>query len=217
MPLHYKNLSLTWLGHAGFNIKTHDGTTLVIDPFQIISEEKADFVFITHPHYDHCSIEDIKKILQSHTIVVCTTDVQSKLGKIGSNVKTIVVEPGKNYEVAGLPIKTVPAYNKTKQFHPKENHWVGYIFIIDGTRVYHAGDSDLVPEISTVQSDIALLPVGGTYTMNAEEAAIAAQNIQPACAIPMHWGSIVGSIKDAEEFVRICTINNVHAQILKRE
>lgn len=215
--MRYKNLSITWLSHAGFMIKSEENKIIYIDPFQIITEKKADVIFITHAHYDHCSIEDIKKIIQPHTIVVCGTDVQSKLGKVRDNIGTIIVEPGKEYEVAGLKVKTVAAYNKTKSFHPKENHWVGYIIKIGKTTLYHSGDTDLIPEMSAVKADVVLLPVGGTYTMNAEEATKAAQIIKPQLAIPMHWGTIVGSLKDAEDFVQICKEAGINAEILEKE
>ena len=213
----YDNLLIHWLGHAGFKIKDDHNQVIYIDPFQINTDEKADIIFITHAHYDHCSIGDMKKIIKPQTIIVCGTDVQSKLGKIGNAINSKIVEPNKEYEVAGIKCKTIPAYNKNKAFHPQENHWLGYLLTIGETTIYHAGDTDLIPEMNHLKTDLALLPVGGTYTMNAKEAAEAVQQIQSQVAIPMHWGSIIGSREDAETFVSLCKKNNRTAEIIEKE
>ncbi|MEN9625984.1 MAG: hypothetical protein RL557_312, partial [archaeon] len=178
---------------------------------------KADIIFITHAHYDHCSIEDIKKIIKPETIVVSTNDVQSKLGKVAPHVNSLLVESGKEYTVNGINFHTVHSYNLGKQFHPRDNAWVGYIIDCGGTRLYHAGDSDFIKEMHSVKADVCLFPVGGTYTMNAEEATRAAEIIKPSLAIPMHWGSIVGTKNDAERFVNGCKEKGIRAEILERE
>src|SRR3989344_2734445 len=145
--MHYKNLSIHWLRHAAFKIKTADNKIIYIDPFQISEEnEKADLLFITHAHYDHCSIEDIKKIIQPHTIVICPSDVQSKIAKASDNVNIQIVHPEKNYTIQNISFTTTPAYTPKKTFHPQHNEWVGYIITIDKITLYHAGDTDFIPE-----------------------------------------------------------------------
>ena len=186
--------NITWLGHDGFLIKG-DGKAIVIDPFQVRQCEPADIILITHEHYDHCSPEDIRKIRKASTVIVTEADSAKKLS---GDVR--VVQPGEKLTVSGIPIQAVPAYNTNKSFHPKENGWLGFVLTVDGVRIYHGGDTDLIPEMDSVEADIALLPVSGTYVMTAEEAVKAAKAIKPKLAIPMHYGAIVGSVDDARRF-----------------
>lgn len=186
--------NITWLGHDGFLIKGDD-KAIVIDPFQVKHCEPADIILISHEHYDHCSPEDVKKIRKDSTIIV--TEAQSA-AKFSGNVR--VVQPGDKLMVSGIPIEAVPSYNTNKSFHPKENGWLGFIVTVDGVRIYHAGDTDRIPEMESFQVDIALLPVSGTYVMTAEEAVEAARMIRPKVVIPMHYGAIVGSADDAKRF-----------------
>ena len=183
-------------------VKIKNRKTIYIDPFGIADHhlEKADIVLITHSHYDHCSPKDVEKIIDENTLIITVADAQSKLNHL--KVKGIIlIEPGKTIKVNEEKITAVPAYNINKQFHPKDNEWVGFIIEMDGVRVYHAGDTDLIPEMKEVETDIALLPVGGTYTMNAEEAAQATKEFKKCkIAIPIHYGSIVGNASDAETF-----------------
>ncbi|MDD5086857.1 MAG: MBL fold metallo-hydrolase [Candidatus Nanoarchaeia archaeon] len=193
---------IEWLGHAGFKIK--NGKIIYIDPYNIPPEEKADIILITHGHYDHCSVDDIKNLIKEDTFVLATTDCSSKLSNL-QGIKVQPVKPGKKFEVMGLKIETVPAYNINKNFHEKINEWVGYIIEIDGKRIYHAGDTDFIPEMKEIKNiDVALLPVGGTYTMDAKEAANAANTIWPKVAVPMHYASIIGSEQDAKKFKELC-------------
>lgn len=194
--------SIKWYGHASVMIKREK--VIYFDPFELpAGAEKADIILITHEHYDHFSPEDIKKIQKENTIVVSTPDV---IAKVKGEKREIF--PGKEIEIDGIKIRAVPAYNVDKRFHPKEKKWVGYILEIEGVTLYHAGDTDFIPEMKNLgKIDIAFLPVGGTYTMNAKEAAEAANVISPAVAIPMHWGSIVGSESDAEVFRKECKVN----------
>ena len=196
---------IKWLGHASFKIK--DDKVIYIDPWKLKTPEPADIILITHEHYDHCSPEDVKKIKKDTTWIVAPGDCASKFS---GNVK--VVQPNEKITVEGIEIETVSAYNLNKDFHPKSNQWVGYIVTVKGTRIYHTGDSDFVPEMKNLKVDVVLLPIGGTYTMNAEEAAQAANAMNPKVAIPMHYGTIVGSVKDVERFKKLC---NVQVEVLE--
>ncbi|MBU2514232.1 MBL fold metallo-hydrolase [bacterium] len=184
---------IKWLGHDSFCID--GGITIYIDPFQIQSGKKADLVLITHEHYDHCSPEDVAKIRTDETVIITE---QKSAEKLEGHVQ--VMKPGESTTVKGITVETVVSYNTNKKFHPRENSWLGFIIDIDGTRIYHAGDADFIPEMKDIKADIALLPVSGTYVMTAAEAVQAALAINPQVAIPMHYGAIVGSEKDAVDF-----------------
>lgn len=186
--------NIHWLGHDTFKITGEK--TVYTDPFKIKKKDAADIILITHEHYDHCSVDDIKKIQGPNTVIVAPPDCA---GKLSGNI--IQVKPGDKINVGGIEIEAVPAYNTNKQFHTKDKNWVGYIFTVNGQRIYIAGDTDHIPEMKNFKNiDIALLPVSGTYVMTAEEAVQAALDIKPKIAIPMHYGSIVGSKNDAKKF-----------------
>ena len=198
-----------WLGHDTFKVVGEK--VIYTDPFKIKKKDTADIVLITHEHFDHCSPEDVKKIQGPNTVIVATSDCASKLsGKIK------VVNPGDKINVEGINIETVPAYNTNKQFHTKDKGWIGYIFSVKGQRIYIAGDTDYIPEMKNFKVDIALLPVSGTYVMTADEAVKAALDIKPKIAIPMHYGSIVGSENDAKKFAEGLK-GKVEVVILKEE
>ena len=206
--LEFNNVKVKWLGHDSFRFD-FSGKIMYIDPYEVKEHDKADLILITHGHYDHCSIADLRKLVKDETIIITTPDTTSKLsGKVeGGHVK--LAKPGDNFDVLGIKIKAIAAYNIDKQFHPKANQWLGYLFTINNITFYHAGDSDFIPEMEDLSADVAFLPVSGTYVMNAEEAAKAARKIMPKIAIPMHYGKIVGSKKDAEKFKELCTFCQV--------
>ena len=181
---------------------------IYIDPFKIDKNyNDADIVFITHDHYDHYSEEDLDKVIKENTTIVIPEELLTKVLRKGINQNAIVtVEPNKKYMVQGIEFETIPAYNTNKTFHPKENGWVGYIITLNGVRYYISGDTDITEENKKVKCDIAFVPVGGTYTMTAKEAAELINIIKPKIAIPIHYGKIVGSKKDADEFVNLLNV-----------
>lgn len=191
---------VTWLGHASFRI---DGSasTVYIDPWKLKSAVPADVICITHSHYDHLSVEDVEKIRKDSTVIIGPEDCRSDFGATFK-----AVSPGEGLTVGDVKVEAVPAYNTDKSFHPKANNWVGYILTVDGVRIYHTGDTDVIREMDEVEADVALIPVGGTYTMTAEQAAEAVDKINPKVAVPMHCGDIVGTLRDRESFQSACKV-----------
>ena len=184
--------NLEWLGHDCFRLRAA-GKVLYFDPFQLAGEPTpADIILVSHEHFDHCSPEDIAKIKKQSTIIITEPRAAAKLT---GNVKTM--QPGQTLTLDGFTVQAVRAYNTNKKFHPQANSWLGFIVTVEGVRIYHAGDTDYIPEMAGYAADIALLPVSGTYVMTADEAAQAALAINPKVAIPMHFGSIVGADADA--------------------
>jgi len=197
--------NIFWLGHS--SVKIGGEKVVYIDPWKLKGEEKADLILISHSHYDHLSPEDVKKIRKPETVILTTPDSAAKLS---GDVRAL--RPGDVVDVGGIAVEAVPAYNTIRMrspgvpFHPKGERWIGFIITLGGKRIYYAGDSDVVPEMKAVKADIVIVPVGGTYTMNAQEAAELVNLIQPETAIPVHWGDIVGSVKDAEQFKTLCRV-----------
>ncbi len=188
---------LKWIEHAGF-LFSAGGRNVYVDPYRIGGDwPKADVVFVTHTHFDHFSEPDIAKIATAKTKFVAPVETAGKM----SGRDVLAVEPGKRYSVAGIGFETAPAYNISKEFHPRANGWVGYVIDVDGTRVYHAGDTDFVPEMSRINADLALLPAGGHYTMDLEEAIAASKSIRAKAYAPMHYRALLGEqgAKKAEE------------------
>ncbi len=172
---------LTWTGQAGIRIKS--GLVVQIDPYKVAKPEKADLILITHSHQDHYSVDDINKIKKDGTILI----VPKELEKCGLVADVRAIEPGQVLEVKGIKIAAVPAYNTSKPNHPEAKKWLGYVLEIDGITIYHAGDTDLIPIMKDLAGvGIALLPVGGTYTMDPAEAAEAAKVIRADVTIPIH-------------------------------
>jgi len=198
------SIEIQWIHHASFRLSA-GATVVYIDPWKLLGEPKdATVVFVSHGHYDHCSPDDVAKVSTPETQVLGPPDTADQFP--GGQV----LQPGQHADVAGVTIDAVGAYNLAKQFHPKGNGWLGAVIALGGVRVYYAGDTDLIPEMSDLADvDVALLPVGGTYTMDAAEAARACEAIGPTAAVPYHWGDIVGNAGDAQQFAQAagCTVH----------
>jgi len=196
-----------WLGHASFRL---DNEKIVyIDPYKISGGQAADIILVSHTHYDHCSPASIERILRADTVTVTCAECAKKLK---GDVR--IITPGQSITIGGIVVEGVAAYNTNKPFHPRSEGGLGFIVTFGTRRIYYAGDTDLIPEMATVSADVALLPVSGTYVMSADEAAEAAKRIKPAVAIPMHYGTIVGSRSDAMRFKELA---GVPVEILEKE
>lgn len=188
--------------HASIRIKKNN-LILYFDPYKITNEislNDADYVFITHRHYDHFSKEDIKKVMKYKTKFIAPLDMREELinfGVLESNM--ILVEPGTTYKLDDISFDTIASYNINKDYHKKEYNWVGYNVLLDNKKYYIVGDSDVIPEMNNVYADVLFVPVGGTYTMDYKEAADLTNELKPKYAIPIHYGE-VGSVNDANKF-----------------
>jgi len=215
-------IELKWLGNSGFLIT--NGKVIYIDPYNLSSNlPKADIILVTHGHHDHCSLVDIEKIIKKGTIVVVSPDCQSKITRV-EDVNMQIIEAGDELTFQGTRVQAIPAYNHEKEFHLKSEGWMGFIVKFENIVIYHAGDTDKIPEMEKLtgygkqgNEFIALLPVGGNYTMNADEAAEAARIINPTLVIPMHYGAVAGSEKDADDFVKLCSELGVRAMKMEKE
>lgn len=184
------------------SIKMTGDKIIYFDPFKIEEEYKdADLIFITHDHYDHLDIDSIKKIIKEDTKVIVPNSIAVKVLGMGiSNKQLLGVDPNEHYNILDYDIETVPSYNVNKKFHPKDSQFVGYIINIDGERIYVAGDTDANDDIKNIQCDIALYPIGGTFTSNYKEAAEYINFIKPKTVIPTHYATVVGGIADGVKF-----------------
>jgi len=213
----YHGVKLSWLGHDGFRIQ--NGKVVYIDPFKIAGGPKADIVLISHEHFDHLSLDDLKKIVTPNTTVVAHAQSAGELSKLKVK-ETKIMKPGDRIKLGAITIEAVPAYNLNKGpepgkvFHPKEDGKLGFIVTVNNVRIYHAADSDHIPEMKGLNPDIALLPVSGTYVMTPQEAAEAAVSVNPKIAIPMHYDAIVGTKNDAETFKKLV---KCEVKILEKE
>jgi len=214
----YKGVKITWLGHDGFRIQ--NGQTVYVDPFKIKGAGgKADVVLISHEHFDHLSVDDLKKLVRPNTTVIAHHQSKDELSKLKPK-EVRIVKPGDKVKVGGLEVEAVPAYNLNKfrepgkVFHPKEDGKLGFVMTMNGVRIYHAGDTDHIPEMKATRAEVALLPVSGTYVMTVQEAAEATNAINPKVVIPMHYGAIVGERKDAEALQKLvkCEVKILEAE-----
>ena len=200
------------------SIRFNKEKIIYFDPFKIEKNyNDADVIFITHDHYDHYSEEDIDKVKKSDTIIVVPEDLIIKLLKKGFKKENIItVKPNERYEIKNMKFETIPAYNTNKQFHPKENEWVGYLIEIDGITYYITGDTDITEENKKIKCDVAFVPVGGTFTMDYKEAAKLINEIKPKVAVPTHYESIVGSKEDGANFSELVD-SEIEVEILMKE
>lgn len=192
------------LGHSTIKINKK-GKIIYIDPINIKENTNdADIIFITHSHYDHYSADDIRKIKNEDTTIIVTEDLYADVSKLGFYaINIITVKPNMEYQVENIKFTTIPAYNINKDFHKKEMNWVGYIIEINNVKYYIAGDTDMTEENRKVKCDVAFIPVGGKYTMDFSEAAKLVNEIKPRIVVPIHYGSIVGSLQDAIDFKKL--------------
>lgn len=209
------NLDFTRIAHDTFRIA--GSKVIYTDPYKVTKRDEADIVLISHEHFDHLSLEDLEKVIMPGTVIVASP--LCKDGLKGVKVKeTRFLDPGGKFTALKVEIEAVPAYNINKfrapgqVFHPQGEKRVGFVFRMDGTTVYHAADTDFIPEMKSIKCDIALLPVSGTYVMTAVEAAEAAAALNPKIAVPMHYGAIVGSDEDARKFKSL--VKNCRVEIV---
>ena len=197
------------------SIRINKGLVIYFDPYKINKDyNDADIVFITHSHYDHYSEDDLKKVIKDNTIIIIPNDLEEKVIKLGFDKEHIlVVKPNEEYNILGINFKTIPAYNINKNFHPRENNWVGYLINIDNITYYIAGDTDITEENRKVSCDVAFIPIGGTYTMTYLEAADLVNKIKPKVVVPIHYGLIVGTKEDAIKFKELIA-KDIKCQIL---
>jgi L-ascorbate metabolism protein UlaG (beta-lactamase superfamily) len=217
--LEYKEFQIRWYGHDTITL-THNDMTICFDPYSLAKKISADIVLISHNHFDHLSNNDLKKVTNEKTIIVAAKEC---LGQIKAKNKEIIgMSPNQEKTIGDIKIRTVPAYNidkinpdTKKPFHPQEDNKVGFIVTINNTTFYHTGDSDNISEMNNLKPDVLFVPVSGTYVMTASEAALAVEKIKPKLAIPMHYGTIVGSESDAKTFKKLVT--SCEVQILTKE
>lgn len=189
--------------HSSIRIESENGTVLYSDPYDLVDEtHDADVVFITHGHYDHLSPEDYARVAKPETVVVAPAVLESEVAALSAG-SVVLLNAGDTTEVCGIKVEAVPAYNiqpERLQFHPKENKWLGYILTIDGATYYIAGDTDQNEDNETISCDVALIPIGGTFTMDPVQAAAFINTIKPRFVVPTHYGTTVGNKEDVDAF-----------------
>jgi L-ascorbate metabolism protein UlaG (beta-lactamase superfamily) len=201
----YSGVKIDWLGHSAFRVTK--GKVIYIDPYNIKPAAPADIILITHEHFDHCSAEDVQKVLKSNTVIITTAGAKDKLRAVADKARFLIIAAGQSYDIDGIRIEAIPAYNTNKfrspgvTYHPP-GLGVGFIINIGGIRIYHAGDTDIVQGVQDKLKDIdvAMVPVSGTYTMTPEEAAQFVKMIRPKVVMPMHIKTVIGTDADARRF-----------------
>jgi len=201
----YSGVKIDWLGHSAFRVTK--GKVIYIDPYNIKPAVPADIILITHEHFDHCSAEDVAKVLKENTVIITTAAAKDKLRAVADRVRFLIVTQGQSYDIDGIRIEAVPAYNTNKfrspgvVYHPP-GIGVGFVINIGGIRIYHAGDTDIVQgvEKNLKNIDVAMVPISGTYTMTPVEAAQFIKQIRPKLTIPMHFKTLIGTDSDARRF-----------------
>lgn len=203
---------VAWFAQSCVKVTGRQGV-IFVDPFKVPPSEGAvaDLVLITHPHFDHYEKEAILRVAKPGAPIYGPSEAVKDFG-----AHAVLAEAGKAYTAAGFSFRAVPAYNLSKSYHPKASGWVGYVLLVDGDSYYFAGDTDFIPEMKGLSPTVAFLPIGGTYTMDAAEAAAAAKAVGAAVTVPYHWGTLegVGTIKDAEAFKKAA---GVRVEILQRK
>jgi L-ascorbate metabolism protein UlaG (beta-lactamase superfamily) len=216
MGFSYKDAFISWYGHDSFYLKLGDHT-IWVDPYQLgEGVPSSELVLITHDHFDHYSVEDIERVANAETIIVAPFALELE----GRTVQRLPV--AESMVLGRLQVTATAAYNTDKfkepdePFHPKGEERCGYLIHWQGLSIYHAGDSDRIPEMKGLNPDVALLPVSGTYVMTAEEAAGALEDLKPEVAIPMHYGAVVGNESDAHKFKELAP-EGVRVEILSKQ
>lgn len=187
------------------SIRIEGSETVYFDPFEVESESHdADVIFVTHEHHDHFDPDSITKVKKESTILFAPKSMKDKvISESGiAPEKCVFMEPGEKYEQGEILIEAVPAYNKMKPFHTKGKKWIGYIVKMDNTCYYVAGDTDVNEDIKQVQCDVALIPIGGHFTMDKKQAADYIAALKPKAVIPTHYGSIIGNKSDGQDFMK---------------
>ena len=192
-------MRVEWLSHA--SVLVEGRLRMYIDPFEV-SGEPADVVFVSHSHRDHLDLDSLRSLVHAGTHIVCSADAHSKLAKL-EPASITMMRPGDSASVAGVSVRATPAYNTDKPFHPKENEWIGFLIEVEGVRIFFSGDLDDLPELEGLSCDLLFVPVSGTYVMTAEEAARFSRRIVYRRVVPVHFGSIIGTVEDAERFVSL--------------
>lgn len=195
-------VKIVWLRHA--SVLLEGSKRVYIDPWEVKASGPADLLLVTHDHFDHLSLPDLRALCGKQTSVIAPEGALGQLRRLAGAL--LGARPGQRLQAAGLTVEAVAAYNQGKRFHPRSANNLGYVVELDGERIYHAGDTDRIPEMKGLRPDVALLPVGGTYTMDATEAAAAVEDLQAGRVIPIHWGTVVGDRKDAELLKKLCKV-----------
>jgi L-ascorbate metabolism protein UlaG (beta-lactamase superfamily) len=201
-PLKSMVENIHWYGQSSIRIP-FNGKFIYIDPFQITEKDPAAVILITHPHFDHFSVDEISKVATHSTPIYAPKECNDKLRSLGYS-HCVDVIPGQSFTVGDIHFKTVPAYNTVNNNHPKDKHWVGYVLTLGGITIYHPGDTNRIPEMKVIHCDIAFMPLGQTYTMqNVQEAADAVMDVKAKVAIPIHYGIYEGASTDAPLFKQL--------------